>query len=56
MLSVPDDREAAVLTFVTTASGVALIGIGAAFWGLLVGFVALGVRRVLGKSGSLWRQ
>jgi benzoate membrane transport protein len=49
MLSVPDDREAAVLTFVTTASGVALLGIGAAFWGLLVGFVALGVRRVLGK-------
>ncbi len=35
------DRETgrlpAILTFVTTASGITLFGIGAAFWGLLVG-------------------
>lgn len=34
-------REAAVLTFVCTASGLALWGIGSAFWGLVVGFAAL---------------
>ena len=52
MLSVAEDREAAVLTFVTTASGVTLFGIGGAFWGLLVGFVALGIRRLLARRQS----
>ena len=45
MMSVAEDREAAVLTFAATASGVALFGIGSAFWGLAVGFVALAARR-----------
>lgn len=31
------EREAAVVTFVTTASGLTLFGIGAAFWGLVTG-------------------
>jgi benzoate membrane transport protein len=31
------DRLAAMATFVTTASGVTVLGIGAAFWGLLAG-------------------
>lgn len=34
-------REASILTFAATASGMALFGIGSAFWGLLVGFAAL---------------
>ena len=34
------EREAAVLTFAATGSGLALFGIGAAFWGLVVGFAA----------------
>lgn len=34
-------REAAVITFLVTASGVTLLGIGAAFWGLVAGVVAL---------------
>lgn len=33
-------REAAVITFVVTASGVSLFGIGAAFWGLVAGVIA----------------
>lgn len=33
-------RDAAVITFVVTASGVTLFGIGAAFWGLVAGAVA----------------
>ncbi len=36
-----DSREAAVITFVVTASGASLFGIGAAFWGLVAGGVAL---------------
>lgn len=30
-------REAAVVTFLATASGMTLLGIGSAFWGLLAG-------------------
>ena len=33
------DREAAVLTFLFSASGVQFFGIGSAFWGLLFGFI-----------------
>jgi benzoate membrane transport protein len=32
-----DRREAAVVTFIVTASGITLGGIGAAFWGLIAG-------------------
>lgn len=41
----PKDREAAVIAFAATASGVALFGIGSAFWGLLAGFLALAALR-----------
>ncbi len=34
-------REPALLTFLVTASGVSLIGIGSAFWGLIAGALAL---------------
>lgn len=33
----PSEREAALVTFVVTASNVALLGLGAACWGLLLG-------------------
>ena len=32
-----DEREPALVAFLVTASGVALLGIGAAFWGLVAG-------------------
>jgi benzoate membrane transport protein len=40
--AVSDDaaREAAVITFVVTASGLTLFGIGAAFWGLVAGVIS----------------
>lgn len=38
-------RLAAIVTFVTTASGVSLLGIGAAFWGLLAGALPLLLER-----------
>ncbi len=36
-LEVPSEREAAVLTFAITASGITVFGLGAAVWGLVVG-------------------
>ena len=36
-----DEREAAIITFLICASGVALFGIGSAFWGLVGGVIAL---------------
>lgn len=39
------EREPALITFLVTASGVSLAGIGSAFWGLLAGGLALVVSR-----------
>jgi benzoate membrane transport protein len=36
-------RFASVVTLVVTASGVAIFGIGAAFWGLAAGLVVVGL-------------
>ncbi|HBS77563.1 MAG TPA: benzoate transporter, partial [Pseudomonas sp.] len=47
-MSVPADREAALITFLVTASGMSLLGLSAAFWGLIFGLAAhllLAVRR-----------
>ena len=49
MMAKPGDRDAAILTFAATASGVALFGIGSAFWGLLVGFAALGAKALFAR-------
>ena len=35
------ERDAALVTFLVTASGLTLAGIGSAFWGLLIGLAAL---------------
>jgi benzoate membrane transport protein len=48
MLAAKDDRDAAILTFLATASGLVVFGLGAAFWGLVLGFLALAAKR-------LWR-
>ncbi len=45
-LSDPTDRPAAFLTFIVTASGVTLMDIGSAFWGLLIGILLLLPRRL----------
>ncbi|MCC7633385.1 benzoate/H(+) symporter BenE family transporter [Stenotrophomonas rhizophila] len=39
------DREAALVTFLVTASGLSLAGIGSAFWGLVAGGICLLVLR-----------
>ena len=35
------NREAALITFLVTLSGVTLIGIGSAFWGVVAGALAM---------------
>ncbi|HEY8987011.1 MAG TPA: benzoate/H(+) symporter BenE family transporter [Streptomyces sp.] len=39
------DRTAVLVAFLTTASGITLLGLGAAFWGLVLGTVCLPVLR-----------
>ena len=50
--AVVDARISAVVTLVVTASGVAVFGIGAAFWGLLAGLVVYAAERASGA----WRR
>ncbi len=45
-------REAALITFLVTLSGVVVAGVGSAFWGVVAGAVALGVQR-LGRRKAL---
>ena len=39
-------REAALITFLVTLSGVVVAGIGSAFWGVVAGALALGVQQI----------
>jgi benzoate membrane transport protein len=39
-MSQPREREAALITFMVTASGLTLLSIGSAFWGLVAGLAA----------------
>lgn len=43
-------REPALITFLVTASGMTLFGIGAAFWGLVAGVIALLASQVLKQT------
>jgi benzoate membrane transport protein len=45
MMKEPREVEAALVTFLTTASGITLFGVGAAFWGLLAGLLLWAVQR-----------
>ena len=48
-----DEREAALVTFLVTASGLSLLGVGAAFWGLVAGVcVRLALRRKRDDDGT----
>ena len=51
-LADPTDREAAVITVVATASGLTLVGVGAAFWGLAFGLVVRTVLRRARRAGT----
>ncbi len=47
-----DDREASVLTFIATASGMTFLGLGSAFWGVVVGGVAYLIFKRPAKAGA----
>ncbi len=44
-LAEPKDREAAVITFLVTASGISFAGVSGAFWGLLAGGAVMALTR-----------
>jgi benzoate membrane transport protein len=44
-LKEPTYREAALITFLVTLSGVTLVGVGSAFWGVVAGSIALFVQQ-----------
>lgn len=39
------ERDAALITFLVTASGISLFGVGSAFWGLLLGLASAAINR-----------
>lgn len=47
----PGEREAALVTFLTSASGMSLAGIGGAFWGLVFGMLIFVMVRFKRKKG-----
>ena len=49
-VAVPRDREAAVITFVVTASGLTFLGISGAFWGLVTGGAVMALSRWRDRS------
>ncbi|SHL86345.1 benzoate/H(+) symporter BenE family transporter [Halomonas cupida] len=53
VIEAEDHREASVITFMVTASGMSLFGLGAAFWGVVIGAVA--VKVLHGQGGWLGR-
>lgn len=40
IVAADDHREAAVVTFLATASGMSFLGLGSAFWGIVIGMIA----------------
>ncbi len=46
MMKEPRDIESALVTFLVTASGLTIAGVGSAFWGLVAGLVLFGARHL----------
>jgi benzoate membrane transport protein len=40
-----NEREASLITFIVTTSGISLLGIGSAFWGITFGLLAYYLRK-----------
>ena len=51
-LQATDDREAAAVTFIVTASGLTVLGIGGAFWGLVAGGLIMTLSRWRRRPGT----
>jgi benzoate membrane transport protein len=46
MMKEPRDVESALVTFLVTASGLTMFGVGSAFWGLVAGLLLFGARHL----------
>ena len=55
MLKDPRDIESALAAFLVTASGLTILGVGSAFWGLLTGLVLFGARHLMQRAGPAGR-
>jgi benzoate membrane transport protein len=44
------DIESALVTFLVTASGITLAGVGSAFWGLVAGLILFGARHIVARQ------
>ncbi|MBI2276415.1 MAG: benzoate/H(+) symporter BenE family transporter [Dechloromonas sp.] len=47
-----DHREASAITFLATASGMTFLGLGSAFWGVVIGLAAYLILHKAGNSGT----
>ena len=54
-VAVERERFAAVIAFAVTASGMSVMGLGGAFWGLVAGVAVLGIERLRPWRGA-WRR
>ena len=50
MMKDPRDVESALVTFLVTASGLTIMGVGSAFWGLVAGLMLFGARHLRDSS------
>jgi len=48
-----DHREASVITFLATASGMTFLGLGSAFWGVVIGLAAYLILHKMGNTGTV---
>jgi benzoate membrane transport protein len=50
MMKEPRDIESALVTFLVTASGLTMLGVGSAFWGLVAGLSLFGARHFIRRN------
>ncbi|WP_421694274.1 benzoate/H(+) symporter BenE family transporter [Aestuariivirga sp.] len=50
MMKEPRDIESALVTFLVTASGLSILGVGSAFWGLVAGLALYGARHLIQRN------
>lgn len=48
----PNDKEAALITFLATVSGMKLLGLGSVFWGIVIGMVSYVILHAIKKPNT----
>jgi benzoate membrane transport protein len=52
IVAADDHREASIITFLATASGMSFLGLGSAFWGIVIGMLAYWVLHAGAAKGQ----